>query len=60
MSPKLRLVLIWLAVIAVVSMIISDPNGSADFVLTIWDMIWGAVLAIATFFEELFTGILAG
>ncbi|GAB4083427.1 hypothetical protein GCM10028784_00570 [Myceligenerans cantabricum] len=60
MSPKLRLILIWLAVIAIVSMIISDPNGSADFVLTIWNMIWDSILAIAAFFEQLFSGILAG
>lgn len=58
MSPRLRLIIIWLVVIAVLSMIISDPNGSADTVLTIWDMIWSAVMAVATFFEQLFMGIL--
>lgn len=58
MSPRLRLIIIWLVVIAVLSMIISDPSGSADTVLMVWDMIWSAVLSIATFFQELFTGIL--
>lgn len=60
MSPRLRLIIIWLVVIAVLSMIITDPDGASDTVVSIWNMIWDAVVNIASFFEQVFTGILGG
>ncbi|GAA1875005.1 hypothetical protein [Myceligenerans crystallogenes] len=60
MSPRLRLIIIWLVVIAVLSMIITDPHRASDTVIAVWNMIWDAVVNIATFFEQVFTGILEG
>lgn len=56
MPPKVKLVIIWLVVLFLLYSVINDPQGSADVVLALWDVIWGAISAIGTFFEELFTG----
>ena len=56
MPPKVRLIIIWLVVIFVLYSIINDPERSADVVRALWDVIWGAIANIGTFFEELFTG----
>jgi hypothetical protein len=56
MPPKVKLVIIWLVVIFLLYSVINDPEGSADVVLALWDVIWGAIAAIGTFIEELFTG----
>ncbi|MFD2792981.1 hypothetical protein ACFS27_05405 [Promicromonospora vindobonensis] len=56
MPPKVRLIVIWLVVIFLLYSVINDPERSADIVLALWDVIWGAIANIGTFFEELFTG----
>jgi hypothetical protein len=56
MPPKVKLVIIWLVVLFLLYSVVNDPEGSADVVLALWDVIWGAIAAIGTFIEELFTG----
>jgi hypothetical protein len=58
MPPKVRLVIIWLVVIFLVYSVVNDPEGSADIVRALWDLIWGAITNIGRFFEELFAGSL--
>ncbi|HEV6952714.1 MAG TPA: hypothetical protein VKY86_05615 [Promicromonospora sp.] len=52
----MRLIIIWVVVIFLLYSVVNDPERSADVVLALWDVIWGAIANIGTFFEELFTG----
>ncbi|GAA4714187.1 hypothetical protein APR04_004147 [Promicromonospora umidemergens] len=56
MPPKVKLILIWLVVIFLLYSVVNDPEGSANVVRALWDVIWGAITNIGVFFEELFTG----
>jgi hypothetical protein len=56
MPPKVRLIIIWIVVIFLLYSVVNDPERSADVVLALWDVIWGAIANIGRFFEELFTG----